>query len=526
MSAKRELIVRRQCDSGSRLIILSCSGLGRWSRVTLEGPSAKKLSIITAYRVCKGSPQSAPLGSSFLREYEYFRERHHTSVNPRRQFLLDLQRTILTLQESGHSVILMLDANSTMDDKALSDFSATCGLNDLHALDPSASTCIGSADRCIDFIFGCDDALPYVIRAGILAYTEGPQSDWLYIDLSPEFIVKPPWTQTTQASSRDLHTSNPELVDIYNSSMMSYYEQHNMVQRIDQLYAQRFTMPRKDLRTAIIKWDNDQGRSMECSERRMRRPIHKCAWSPTLRNSAIIRRYWLLRLREHLQGSDFPATFARWQRQVQGNDPQFCLPSLGIKLTQDQVRHKLSTANNQFRKLQKQATPLCLQCYEDLLETYREDTDPKTKAESHRKANIVGHTISGEISRHVFGNLRRVIKPIESSRLSKVLVPPVSMSPPDKEYSSYQLTQDHDPSNILWETVVNRDELERHVLNYNRDSFRAAAKSPCGHGVIHEALTFSSLSPQSEALLSGIIPRELHNNDNYLREFLASFAIP
>jgi hypothetical protein len=192
----------------------------------------------------------------------------------------------------------------------------------------------------------------------------------------------------------------------------------------------------------------------------------------------------------------------------------------------DQVRQALSSANNRFRKLQKQATSFRLKCYEDLLDTYREDTDPTTKAEwSHRKAKIVGHTIAGEITRKVFGNLRRVVKPTETSSLAKVLVPHESMSP-DEEYSAYNITQNHDPSNILWDTVVNRDELERHVLNYNRDSFRAAAESPCGHGVIHDALTFSSLSPQSEALLSGILPPDINTSDNYLREFLASFAIP
>jgi hypothetical protein len=73
---------------------------------------------------------------------------------------------------------------------------------------------------------------------------------------------------------------------------------------------------------------------------------------------------------------------------------------------------------------------------------------------------------------------------------------------------------------------VNRKEIERHLLQYNRDSFRAASESPCGHGIIHDALTFSSLSPESEALLSGIIPDKCCGQNNYLREFLASFVIP
>jgi hypothetical protein len=94
----------------------------------------------------------------------------------------------------------------------------------------------------------------------------------------------------------------------------------------------------------------------------------------------------------------------------------------------------------------------------------------------------------------------------------------------DSGYSSYQITQE--TTDIPWETVFMRSELEHHILEYNKDSFRAASESPCGHGIIHDALTFTSLSPQSADLLSGIIPDHWCGSDNYLREFLASFVIP
>jgi hypothetical protein len=74
--------------------------------------------------------------------------------------------------------------------------------------------------------------------------------------------------------------------------------------------------------------------------------------------------------------------------------------------------------------------------------------------------------------------------------------------------------------------VVERDKLEQHLLDYNRDSFRAASESPLGHGVIYDALTFSSLSPSSIGLLDGEVPQESHKDDVILREFLASFTIP
>jgi hypothetical protein len=74
---------------------------------------------------------------------------------------------------------------------------------------------------------------------------------------------------------------------------------------------------------------------------------------------------------------------------------------------------------------------------------------------------------------------------------------------------------------------VDRQELERHILTYNCESFQAAASSPCGNGVIYDALTFTSLSPASEQLLRGEIPPDWNVDDPLqFREFLASFAIP
>ena len=194
------------------------SGLGRWCGYTLLGKLDQKLTLISAYRVCHGSPSLVPLGSSFLREYEHLRAQKHSRPNPRRQFLTDLQTLVLQLQESGHAMVVMLDANSTLSsDNHFSDFIASCGLNDLHFDDPAPSTYIGSADRRIDFILGCDQVLQHLSRSGTLSYSEGPQSDHrgLYVDLDLSFLQRPSWDTATPTKHRALHTGNPELVDKY-----------------------------------------------------------------------------------------------------------------------------------------------------------------------------------------------------------------------------------------------------------------------------------------------------------------------
>ena len=129
------------------------------------------------------------------------------------------------------------------------------------------------------------------------------------------------------------HTGNPEMVPAYHNVMLEYYDLHRMVACIQQLYEQKDSMECEELRAFLIKWDNDQGRAMEFSERQLRRPTQKCAsWSPVFRNAAIVRRYWLLRLRETLRNEIYTPTMRRWQQEVQRLDPSFKLPHLGQSL--------------------------------------------------------------------------------------------------------------------------------------------------------------------------------------------------
>ena len=510
--------------------ILDPSGLGRWNGVTLEGKSGQKLSILTAYRVCKGSLKSASLGSAFAREHQYFATPSQSTVNPRRFFIQDIQSAIQTLQDQGHSVILMLDANSTLEsDNQFQEFISACDLYDLHSTDPAMSTFIGSADRRIDFIFGSRMVIQHLLRSGTLSYHEGPQSDHrsLFVDLNLDFLQVPAETVGPNRS-RSLHTGNPESVITYNAALLKYYSEHRMVERIDELYANYKDMPtRETVRTLLTKWDNDQGRAMEMSERQLSTPPKKCKWSPVLRNLAKIRLYWKLRLREVGKHADYSQTFQRWQSQIQQHDPSFEFPSVMETLSAEHIRIEFNKASEAFRRCQKASTPMRMKCYEDLLEHYMDDSNPNTIAESRRKAKIVRNTIEGEVIRTKFRDIRRVVKPTAMSSISRVLIPrlsnPDERNPPEDAYS---LLQSRDPDDVIWETIAERDQIERHLLEYNKASFRAASESPCGHGVIQDALTFSSLSPTSINLLEGETPHEWQIDNEILKAFLASFATP
>jgi hypothetical protein len=72
------------------------SGLGRWSGLSIRGKYNNTLSLVTAYRTCSGSRQTASLGSTFHRETEFFLNQQrdtarnqghkHNSISARKRF--------------------------------------------------------------------------------------------------------------------------------------------------------------------------------------------------------------------------------------------------------------------------------------------------------------------------------------------------------------------------------------------------------------------------------------------------------
>ena len=92
------------------------SGLGRWSTLSFRGQDDKKFTVITAYRVCKGSIQSSPIGSAYSREHHHHKHSGIKQPNPRTLILKELQITIQKLHQLGHSILLMMDSNGSLDE--------------------------------------------------------------------------------------------------------------------------------------------------------------------------------------------------------------------------------------------------------------------------------------------------------------------------------------------------------------------------------------------------------------------------
>ncbi|KAI2495025.1 hypothetical protein MHU86_19500 [Fragilaria crotonensis] len=321
----------------------------------------------------------------------------------------------MKLQNAGHSILVMMDANGTIyQDKHLQEFIGSCDLSDLHSTHPAPSTFIGSANRRIDYILGCPKVVSSVMRQGSLAYIEGPQSDHrgLYVDLRLEEILGDTVDSPMDTPNmRSLYSGNPEMVATYLSGVRKYYETHNMESRIQELHARHQEMTTPQLRKLLCAWDNDQGRAMMHAEKVLHIQPKTYKWSPKLRNTGVIMRYWKLRLRELLHGADYQETFQRWETKIQEFDSSFRLPEFGQALDVNTVRKRLNEASKQLRIVQKHSLSHRQQSFQDLLDTYDADTNHHTKHESMRKAKIVRRTLSSESNRNMFSHIKNLIKP-------------------------------------------------------------------------------------------------------------------
>ena len=306
--------------------------------------------------------------------------------------------------------------------------------------------------------------------------------------------------------------------------MLQYYSDHHMHTRLTELM-NATTMPISTLRRRLEQWDANQGRAIKYAEKILERPRKPYEWSPTLRNHGLLFRYWHLRMREKTHSETYSTTFRRMEQQTQHHDTAFILPFRDVPLPLSEIQKQLKNAKQALTTSQKNSTDLRFRCYTDMLAVYENDTNPSSRRESERKAKIVINTIKSEQSRAMYANIRSTVKPSTNGSLTHLLVlhHKTSTALPDNFQDFLANTDEED---IQWDSILDQDSINSNLLRFNREHFRAAAASPCGHGMLHDTLSFTSLTPEADALLMGTLPPSWHGDDDLLREFLTSFIIP
>ena len=148
---------------------------GRWIKVAINENNNQRLTVISAYRVCSNSLDTAGENTIWLQEYTSLLEQGNSNPNPRQQILDDLKEEIFQLQnDPNHNVILFIDANKslyTSKKNKLNQFIQSSKLVNIHQslhpqLKETPTNVVGS--RQIDYCFISTELIPNIERAGIL----------------------------------------------------------------------------------------------------------------------------------------------------------------------------------------------------------------------------------------------------------------------------------------------------------------------------------------------------------------------
>ena len=502
-------------------IIKDPTGLGRWSGVIIGGKQDKRLAIITGYRVCEQSRTSAGENTSYAREWEYFRDQGIDKPNPRQQFLTDMTTQISSIKEK-HDVILMFDANENIESQSISAFMTTCGLHDLHATSPATTTCHSSSAGRIDYMLGTTAVVSATIQGGTLSYAEGLTSDHrgLFVDIDyPELLKLDTVNEIIPSAGRILRSGNPEMQDKYNEQVKEYFNKHNVFKRLDRIITAGKRYSKSRIRSELNSIDDDMGRAMSAGENSLRTPLQKYQFSPTLRKCGLLQQYWRQRFQDHFQDQINERPYQTIEDEMHRYEQDYQLPYRHEELSIETIRKEFTSATTALRNAQKNAGPLRYQFQAELMERYRVEGDLE-------RMRVVERNIKAEHVRAMFRKIGSDMKPQQRTSINQILTPHHPDQAMDALLTPHEVIDLVQADSVVWEHVFEQMTIEEVLLAYNRQSFRQAADSPLGSGMIYDSLKFSSLSTAGSEILAGQIPDTWSIKDPTLTALLSSFAIP
>jgi hypothetical protein len=300
---------------------------GRFTSQTFTGRNNIALTTIAGYRVIDG--HHGPMSASEQQRVMLTTEGR--MITPRKAFIEDLIRYILDCQDSGHEILLMLDANESMHrtNSGINRLTTICGLTDVYTSlfpDEHVSSFKYGSDR-IDFCLASPLVLASINRAGILPFDVAFSSDHrpMFLDINVHTLFKGVSHNPIDLRCRSFTTKNEKRSQLFVTSVSSEWTRRNMTRRIGVL-ANKSLLPTEQINTLKIqrawdKLDKEIGRIFHHAEGNLKVSQATRSWSPELARAGAVKRYWK----------------SRWNSAIKGNDTivQFLAESIRLHIDED-----------------------------------------------------------------------------------------------------------------------------------------------------------------------------------------------
>ena len=269
--------------------------MGRWSGYTICGKE-KKLTILTAYQVCKavnpGTNTAAEQQRTKLRLRENSKTRKKSELDPRRAFIKDLDEMLKKIKDENHEIIIMMDANECIHERAskLRNVMAKYQLCDIHrvqhdTLDQEDWMTYNRGSKKIDYIFGTPGVLDWTTRSGMEEFNARIQSDHrgLWIDLDIKSLLGGKIPDLIPPQQRGVTGKDPESTKKFRKELHQYLTDHKFETRMQKI--RELTNSNKQLDDRVPEMiqalDRDLERGMIAAEKKAAKRARP-DWSPAL----------------------------------------------------------------------------------------------------------------------------------------------------------------------------------------------------------------------------------------------------
>jgi hypothetical protein len=504
--------------------------------MSLRGKGSKEVFIITAYRVCKTTFDSAGDTTSYMQQYRsilnYWNEiGKQETPNPHKQFVLDLQAWISHLRSDGKSIILCLDANETVTpddgmfhpldyhngtfiqakahDGSLATLAKTCGLVDIlsHQHSFSVPSTYARGKNRLDYIYISDDISQSALCSGILPLYSIFLGDHnaCYVDLDAEILFGDDTHPLAPASRRGLQLLDPRKVISYKEHLHKQLEYHKVFDKLKDLtYAAEHNLWSEQHTKEYNALDRIITESMIYAEKEITRVITgNYEWSVQLAQAIHSLRYWKLRIkRAHaIRVTDYFLTATHQLAGLpQDATDQMTLPALIQNLHQSKEYLASCKKNHVALResyLQGLAEAIVLQRCPFL-------DEPRN---SHLKAERVAKELQELIKREQIRRMHRKIGAILRDEtdnhgcLSRVDIPSSSTDP-------YPEGPDPKQWSGSWSSVTAPEEIARHICAANSRQYHQAHNTPFAQDPLLSHIGASAQSPGANDILAGYLPDE------------------
>jgi hypothetical protein len=235
------------------------TGCGRWSYITYAAKDDMKVSVVSCYRFCNQTNPGATTASNQQHGIMYADEELRPfMMNPHHQTMIDIQYFVQDLQEKGHEIIVVIDANQPEGqhyqsqlhnekfraahgfhvdgsiDGSIQTFMSDCGLDNAITLmyDGVVPNTHMRSSSQIDFPLTSVGLREYIEKVGLLDNSV-LHSDHrgMFLDINSRLFRKRP-EKVIPHQFRTLKLDDPRLSDAYRRILHKQFEEHSVFGRV------------------------------------------------------------------------------------------------------------------------------------------------------------------------------------------------------------------------------------------------------------------------------------------------------